>query len=479
MRPNIRMAVERAAALDKQNRFLVAKRKANNKARPRRAKEEDEHFAGSAKLKAADEPASVALAAMLVPGLAEARRRKKEASVEARRLAAEKSAREADIAEHTAGFAFHVGEKKRALSGVEGARRQAEADAAALRVAEAKAAADEAALLRGREREERADEYATQVLDARVLQKNALVAVRAANAKPLCPPFSKSAEQWREAIKMANEAAAREAVAREMKRGAPFFDFPKSVADIATCTVAFFCLPRTRASVTGFMPWARVDEHMSELVTQVRSVLLSEHFKQPGEALVTLEDLRDELQRQGATTRMLRADGVSFSRFSSALVALTRAPPPRAPDSLLHLVPAHAKVNRVLPRFSDFAPVCATWLPDFHGAMAKYGADTLPYDYLALAELNPVKAVEQLELLNFKHGSKVFAKSQLEAVQLDVSRLHKGRLLNAAEFNIACIKSSVEEIRSQKNVKEFFKWITDPLLLHDPLRPKAGMCAVA
>ena len=72
-----------------------------------------------------------------------------------------------------------------------------------------------------------------------------------------------------------------------------------------------------------------------------------------------------------------------------------------------------------------------------------------------------------------------FAKGALEAVQLDVSRLHKGRLLNAAEFNIACMRSCVEEIRNEKKNKDFVKWITDPLLLEDPLRPKSGLCSVA
>ena len=58
-----------------------------------------------------------------------------------RRLAAEKSAREADIAAHTAVFAHHAGEKKLAQSNAEGAKRQAEADAKALRKAERAAAA--------------------------------------------------------------------------------------------------------------------------------------------------------------------------------------------------------------------------------------------------------------------------------------------------------------------------------------------------
>ena len=408
-----------------------------------------------------------------------AKRKRKEASIEARRLAAEKSRREADLAAATAVFAHHAGEKKNALSAVEGARRQAAADAAALRKLEEEARATQEALMRGREAEERADEYAGQVLDAKELQKIELRARKAAAARPLCPPMSKTAEQWREAIKMANDEAEREAIMREMKRGAPFFDFPKSAADIATCTVAFFSLPHTRASVTGFMPCARVDEHMSNLVTQVRAVLLDQHFS-AREALVTLDDLCDELQRQGATERMLRGGaGVSFSRFSSALVTLTRARPPKEPVSLLHLAAAHAKVNRVMPRYSDFAPVAATWLADFHAAMAKYGRDTPAHDYLAQAELNPVKAVEQMEMMHFRVGAKVFAKGALEAVQLDVSRLHKGRLLNAAEFNIACMRSCVEEIRNEKKNKDFVKWITDPLLLEDPLRPKSGLCSVA
>ena len=30
-----------------------------------------------------------------------------------------------------------------------------------------------------------------------------------------------------------------------------------------------------------------------------------------------------------------------------------------------------------MPRFTDFAPVCSTWIPDFHGALAKYGTGGL------------------------------------------------------------------------------------------------------
>lgn len=101
--------------------------------------------------------------------------------------------------------------------------------------------------------------------------------------------------------------------------------------------------------------------------------------------------------------------------------------------------------------------------------MKRYGKDTPAYDYLGLSELNPVKAVEVMELLNFKRGPTVFAKGALEAAQLDVSRLFKGRLLNAAEFNLVCMRGCVEEIRNEKKNKDFVRWVTDPLLLVDPI----------
>jgi hypothetical protein len=33
--------------------------------------------------------------------------------------------------------------------------------------------------------------------------------------------------------------------------------------------------------------------------------------------------------------------------------------------------------------------------------------------------------------------------------------------------------------RNSPRNKEYLRWVTDPLLLHDPLRPKTGACSVA
>ena len=62
-----------------------------------------------------------------------------------------------------------------------------------------------------------------------------------------------------------------------------------------------------------------------------------------------------------------------------------------------------------------------------------------------------------------------FGRGALDAVQLDVSRLFKGRLVVAPEFTIACIMGSNESVRNQEAVRAYLKWITNPLLSVDPV----------
>ena len=355
VRPNIRATVRKMTEVERRQRH-------DTEVRMMRVKAEGgsrQKAADSKAAKFADKKTLAEAAGEFFERRGGAARRGAE-ELEKKRRAAEESKMLADVTQARAAFAHHETERSAAMSAVEGARLQAAEDARALAAVEAARKAMDEKLLRGRDKDERAADYANQVIEAQSLQKAELVAVRALRAKPLLPPMSKTAEQWREAIRMANEEAAREAVLREMKRGAPFFDPPRTVEDIATCTVAFFSLPGVKASVTGFARTARVDDHMASLITLVRSVLLADYFE-AGEALVELDDLRDALQRQGATRRMLRHTGVSFGRFASALVFFTRRLPPAPTEPLLHLVPKHPKVNRVMPRFSDLAPVAATW----------------------------------------------------------------------------------------------------------------------
>jgi len=90
------------------------------------------------------------------------------------------------------------------------------------------------------------------------------------------------------------------------------------------------------------------------------------------------------------------------------------------------------------------------------------------YDYLGHCELNPFKAVEQMEQLATDFPEK-FARGALDAVQLEVSRLFKGRLVVAPEFSIACTMGSNESVRNQEAVRAYLKWITNPLLSSDPV----------
>jgi len=181
---------------------------------------------------------------------------------------------------------------------------------------------------------------------------------------------------------------------------------------------------------------------------------------------VTVNDLQIEAQRQGATTSMLTTDGISFSRFAALLHKLLRKEVDS--PSLLSSVSTHSKVNLIMPRFRDFHPIALCWLPEFRTALKIHSTSVKSYDYLGHCELNPVKAVEHMEQLATDSPEK-FGRGALDAVQLDVSRLFKGRLVVAPEFTIACIMGSNESVRNQEAVRAYLKWITNPLLSVDPV----------
>jgi hypothetical protein len=122
----------------------------------------------------------------------------------------------------------------------------------------------------------------------------------------------------------------------------------------------------------------------------------------------------------------------------------------------------------VIPRFKDYHPIASKWLPEYRHAMKLYTVSVKPYDYLGQCELNPVKAVEHMEQLATDSPDQ-FARGALDAVQLDVSRLYKGRLVCAPEFSIACTRGSNESVRNQESVRTYLKWITNPLLSTDPV----------
>ena len=181
---------------------------------------------------------------------------------------------------------------------------------------------------------------------------------------------------------------------------------------------------------------------------------------------MTVNDLQVEAQRQGATTSMLTTDGISFSRFAALLHKLLRKEVDS--PSLLSSVSKHPKVNLIMPRFRDFHPIALCWLPEFRTALKIHSANVKSYDYLGHCELNPVKAVEHMEQLATDSPEK-FGRGALDAVQLDVSRLFKGRLVVAPEFTIACTMGSNESVRNQEAVRAYLKWITNPLLSVDPV----------
>jgi hypothetical protein len=424
--------------------------------------------------------------------------------------------------------------------------------------------------------EEKKEIYEAEVFKAKEMQNDYLKMRKLANQTYCIPALTKSEGQWRESTRLQAAEMAGIAGMGEMKRGSKFFDFPKTDDEIATATVAFFSLPNSKASTTGFLPWVKINEEMAVLVTALRVDLFPEFFdmsladakktnktlitshssetklvststvpsdttdptktsnnhhhkqkqkkrkmkvkgarkhttenkseettssstnnlkhtikttskrklkrsisssaadvatkkkkiKKEGIGDVTINELKIEAQRQGATNAMLEIDGISFSRFAGVLHKLLRKDVDS--PSLLNKVSTHPKVNLVIPRFKDYHPIASKWLPEYRHAMKLYTISVKSYDYLGQCELNPVKAVEHMEQLATDSPDQ-FARGALDAVQLDVSRLYKGRLVCAPEFSIACTRGSNETVRNQESVRTYLKWITNPLLSTDPV----------
>ena len=458
VRPHVREVVRRAAAIDDEQhslRLLEAKRAYR-----------DTH--GDA---VESDDAQQTLPKTLLEGASNLN------ALERAHLAVAASVHEAALAEAKALYA-DTGARQAAMSRLEGARRQGEADKAVLAALQVKQRERDVVSAVKKAEEARLDAYDRDVFMARDMQREAREMAALSNLKYLCPPATKSAGQWRETTRLAALEMAANAADAELRRGAQSFAFPSSDDEIATCTVAFFALPGTRASATGFLPSVQVDHHLVELIVKMRQALFPAEFGHSAihaGGLLEVEDVAKELQRQGATDAMVRRNGVPFSRFASLLQWALK--PRHDLPSLLPLVHSASSVSRVLPRFSDFHPVARTWLPLFGRALAKYTRSVPAHDYLGKCELNPVKAVEQLELTATEDPAK-FARGALDGVQLEVSRLFKGRLLNAVEFNIACIRGSVEAVRNSPPNRAFLKAVTDPTLLVDPQHRAEQRCLI-
>jgi hypothetical protein len=429
--------------------------------------------------------------------------------------------------------------------------------------------------------EEKKEMYEAEVFKAKQLQSDYQKMRVLAYQKHCIPAITKSEAQWRESTRLQAAEMAGIAAMSEMKRGSSFFDFPQTDDEIASATVAFFSLPNSKASTTGFLPWVKISDEMATLISSLRVDLFPEVFEfadktvvsskkksatttstttttttataptatdpgaisttQPNGTLgnnvndsnsrqlarkrrkrkkrknktevekggkqhqstklssknnsslslfgsiftakaenskkntkddadnrgeVTANELKIEAQRQGATGSMITSDGISFSRFAALLHKMLRKEVDS--PSLLSKVSMHPKVNLVIPRFRDYHPIALRWLPEFRAAMKIHTTNVKSYDYLGHCELNPFKAVEQMEQLATDFPEK-FARGALDAVQLEVSRLFKGRLVVAPEFSIACTMGSNESVRNQEAVRAYLKWITNPLLSSDPV----------
>lgn len=243
-------------------------------------------------------------------------------------------------------------------------------------------------------------------------------------------------------------------------------DFPERDEDLATCSIAFFCLRGAKASKQGFTPKLQVSSEMADVVTKLRVLAGPWNEK---EAKVTWRALRQELLRQGLPLEQIKL-GITFTQFSALVQGLTRS----FGESQLYKVWENVdEADKLLvAEYSTLSRTAKTWIFEFQTALKRSKPQSNRGN-----ELEPIKAVEALELLNQMKGH-LFTRGAIDGVQMEMAKLSgtKQRAINAAEFNIFCLRASDEDTRKSEKVTAYLKFCTEAKLAVDPQKPKEEGC---